>query len=281
MKNRNTKLRSGVLRVVIQIFLAVLAFIVVLPFIYIVLISFGENVASASSTIPTAFTFDNYGRLFRETKFLNWLSNSVIIGLGTMAVALVFVSISVYVFSRLRFRGKQKLFNAILLLQVFPLTLSMVSLFKIFVAIGLLNKLPSLILVNSVLASAGLVLVAKGYFDTIPYDLDEAAKIDGANQLTILVKIVLPLALPMLAFIAIQSFVLSYNEYVIASAIMSEGVSNLPVAVGLQSMLQGQVGQNWSLYCAGAALGSLPMIVLFYSLQQYFIGGLTAGGVKG
>ncbi|HNZ64177.1 MAG TPA: ABC transporter permease subunit, partial [Bacillota bacterium] len=141
-------------------------------------------------------------------------------------------------------------------------------------------KLSSLIIVNSVFSSAGLILVAKGYFDAIPHSLDEAAKVDGASRMTILLRVIFPLALPILSFIAIQSFVISYNEYAVASAIMSEGVDTLPLAVGLQSMLHGQFGQNWSLYCAGAVLGSIPMIVLFYSLQKYFIGDLLAGGVK-
>ena len=280
-RNKAAQSKRRVYELVIQLFLLVLAILVLLPFVYILLISLGDNVADVSSTVPKSFSLNNYAKLFSETKFLNWLGNSVVVALGTMLVAIVLVSAAVYVFSRMRFRGKQKLFSSILLLQVFPLTLSMVSLFKIFVTIGLLNNLLSLVLVNSVLASAGLILVAKGYFDTIPYELDEAAAIDGASRMTILVKIVLPLALPMISFVAIQSFVLSYNEYVIASAIMSEGVDTLPLAVGLQSMLQGQFGQNWSLYCAGAVLGSLPMIILFYSLQKYFIGDLVAGGVKG
>ncbi len=267
--------------IIVQILLAFLAVIVLFPFLYVVLISFGKNVVSTDATFPTEYTFDNYKRLFDETNFLKWMGNSLLVAACTVVIAIVFVSVSVYVFSRLRFKGKQALFNSILLIQVFPLTLSMVSLFKIFMALGLLNKLTSLIIVDSVLCSASLVLVAKGYFDTIPYELDEAATIDGANKFTVLTKIILPLALPMLAFIAIQSFVLSYNEYVIASAIMSEGVSSYPLAVGLQSILNGQQGQNWSLYCAGAVLGSIPMIVLFYALQKYFIGGLTSGGVKG
>lgn len=279
--NKQAKLNKKITSIIAQIFLALLALIVVFPIVYVVLISFGKNVVSGDAAFPTAFTLDNYKQLFTQTRFAYWMGNTMLIAGSTVVISLIFVSVSVYVFSRLRFKGKQSLFNTVLLLQVFPLTLSMVSLFKIFAAIGLLNKPLSLIIVDSALCSASLVLVAKGYFDTIPYELDEAARIDGASRLGVLVRIILPLALPMLSFIAIQSFVLSYNEYVIASAIMSEGVDAYPVAVGLQSILAGQQGQNWSLYCAGAVLGSIPMLILFYSLQKYFIGGLTSGGVKG
>ena len=197
-----------------------------------------------------------------------------------MVITVILVSVTVYIFSRLRFLGKEKLFNFLLLIQIFPLTLSMVSIFRIFVAIGLLNKMPGLIIIDSTLASAGLVMIAKGYFDTIPYDLDEAAVMDGATKLQILWKITLPLAKPMLAIVAIQSFVIAYNEYVIASAVMTTNILSMPLSVGLQSMIVGQFGINWSIYCAGAILGSIPMIILFYSLQKYFIGGLTEGGVK-
>ncbi|HOE78089.1 MAG TPA: ABC transporter permease subunit [Bacilli bacterium] len=276
MKN----IRIILIKIATQIFLLLLALITLLPFVYIILISFGKNVISAGAKIPKEFTFDNYKELFQATKFLNWLSNSLIIGLGTMVITVILVSVTVYVFSRLRFLGKEKLFNFLLLIQIFPLTLSMVSIFRIFVAIGLLNKMPGLIIIDSTLASAGLVMIAKGYFDTIPYDLDEAAVMDGATKLQILWKITLPLAKPMLAIVAIQSFVIAYNEYVIASAVMTTNILSMPLSVGLQSMIVGQFGINWSIYCAGAILGSIPMIILFYSLQKYFIGGLTEGGVK-
>jgi ABC-type maltose transport system permease subunit len=104
--------------------------------------------------------------------------------------------------------------------------------------------------------------------------------IDGANRFKILTRITLPLAKPMIAIIAIQSFVIAYNEYAIASTVMTQRLDSMPLAVGLQSMIVGQFGINWSLYCAGAVLGSIPIVVLFYSLQKYFIGGLTEGSVK-
>jgi arabinogalactan oligomer/maltooligosaccharide transport system permease protein len=225
-------------------------------------------------------TLDNYRRLFTETRFSNWLINSLLLAAVTMILAVIVVSLSAYAFSRLRFQGRTKLFNFVLLIQVFPLTLSMVSIFRIFLALGLLNKIEGLIIVNSAFASAGLVLIAKGYFDTIPYSLDEAAMIDGANRFRILTKITLPLAKPMIAIVAIQSFVIAYNEYAIASTVMTQKLEAMPLAVGLQSMIEGQFGINWSVYCAGAVLGSIPMLVLFYSLQKYFIGGLTEGSVK-
>jgi arabinogalactan oligomer/maltooligosaccharide transport system permease protein len=265
---------------ILQIFLFLLAVITLFPLIYIFLISIGKNVISASTFLPESFTLENYQRLFKETHFLNWLANSFIISGVSMFLTLVLVSVSVYVFSRLKFHGKEKLFTFILLIQVFPLTLSMVSIFRIFVELELLNKAYGLIIIDSTLASAGLIMLAKGYFDTIPYELDEAAMMDGASKLQILTRITLPLAKPMLAIVAIQSFVIAYNEYTIASAVMTTGIESMPLAVGLQSMITGQFGINWSLYCSGAVIGSIPMLFLFYALQRYFISGLTEGGVK-
>ncbi|MPN40794.1 Maltose transport system permease protein MalG [bioreactor metagenome] len=201
--------------------------------------------------------------------------------MGTTAVSLVLTSISAYAFSRLRFKGSEKLFPLVLLIQVFPLTLSMVSIFKIMNVFGLVDNISGLIVVDSIVASAGLVLLAKGYFDRIPYELDEAAQIDGANRFTILIKIILPLVKPMLGVIAVQSFVIAYNEYTLANVIMTGGFKSMPLAVGLQSMMQGQYATNWPAYCAAAVLGSIPMVLIFYSMQKNFIDGLSDGGVKG
>ncbi len=272
--------RHFVARLTTYLFLFMLIIITLIPFVYIVMIAFGKNVVGTAAVIPDAFTTANFSRLFTETSFLQWMMNSIIVGLVTTIIAVIFVSVAVYVFSRMRFAGKKKLFDFILLIQVFPLTLSMVSIFRIFVAFGLLNDLKGLVVVNAAIASAGLVLLAKGYFDTIPYDLDEAAMMDGANRFQIAVQIILPLAKPMLAVVAIQSFVIAYNEYAIASTVMIQGIDSMPLAVGIQSMIAGQYGTNWSMYCAAAVFGSVPMIILFYALQKYFIGGLTEGSIK-
>ena len=272
--------RKRLVQLSLHAFLVLLALITILPFAYIVMLSFGEGVIGTEATIPESFTLDNYRQLFTETAFASWFINSIVLAGLSMGIALVLVSLAVYAFSRLNFFGRQKTFNMILLVQIFPLTLSMVSVFRIFMVLGLLNQLMGLVIINSVFASAALVLVAKGYFDTIPHSLDEAALLDGADRFTIFYKIILPLAKPILAIVALQSFVLAYNEYVIASAVMTEGIQQMPLAVGLQSLIAGQFGTNWALYCAGAVLGSIPMLILFYSLQRYFIGNLTAGGVK-
>ncbi|NLB85251.1 MAG: ABC transporter permease subunit [Acholeplasmataceae bacterium] len=277
-KKNNLKTVSS--KIGVQIFLFVLAIITLIPFLYIILMSIGKDVISVNSKLPTEFTLNNFQNLFKATKFLNWMKVSFLVSGTTLVISVVLVSICVYVISRLKFYGRDRLFNSLLLIQIFPLTLSMVSIFSIFANFGLLNKPLGLILIDSTMASISLVMVAKGYFDTIPYEIDEAAKMDGANLRQILLKINLPLAKPMLAIVAIQSFVLSYNEYTIASTVMTDNIENMPLAVGLQSMIVGQYGINWGIYCAGAILGSIPMIILFYALQKYFIGGLTEGGVK-
>jgi len=264
----------------VHIVLILLALLVLIPFAYILLISFGKDMLDITGYGDTGFSIKNYKQLFSETKYLYWLGNSLLISISTMLISLIMVSVASNVFSKYKFAGKEALFQTILLIQIFPLTLMLVSLFKIFAALELLNKLAGLVIIDSVIATAGLILVSKGYFDTIPYEIDEAAMIDGANKLQILMYITLPLVKPILGIVAIQSFVLTYNEYAIASMLITSGAEKMTVAVGLQSLIYGQFQQNWGLYCAGAVLASLPIFILFYSFQKYFIGGLTEGGVK-
>lgn len=263
-----------------HVFLAILAVSVLVPFLYIVLMAFGKNVSGVSALFPEEYTLDNFRKLLREHQFVRWLTNSLLLSGFTMCLSVILTSVTVYIMSRLKFAGKTYFFNGILLIQIFPLSLSMVSINKIFAEMGMLNKLWGLVLVDSVIASIGLVLLAKGFFDSIPYELDEAAMMDGANLRQVLWHVILPLVKPMLAIVAVQSFVLSYNEYVIASVVMTNGFESMPLAVGLQSLIAGQYGTNWGIYCATAVIGSLPMVILFYSLQKYFIAGLTEGGVK-
>ena len=268
-------------KIILHIFLIFIAVTIILPFLAIIAVSFSKDVLVATSNFfANEFTLDNYKAVFAEYRFVNWIWNSIYLALGTMIISLFVTSISVFALSRLRFKGSKRLFSTILLVQVFPLTLSMVSIYKIFSTFDLLDKIEGLMLSNSVMAAAGMVLLAKGYYDSIPMDLDEAAKIDGVGVFSLFFKIILPLVKPILAIVAIQSFVLAYNEYVIASVVMTGGFKSMPLAVGLQSMIEGQYGINWSRYCAAATMGSIPMIVLFYSLQKYFIGGLAEGGVK-
>lgn len=274
MKKRTSR------KIGLNIFLFIVAISVLIPFVAILLISFGKDVIGSGNVLPTEFTIQNYADIFSEYRFTDWLRNSIYLAAGTMVIALLVTSASVFAFSRIRFAGHNKLFSAILLIQVFPLTLSMVSIFKIFNTFGLLDHIEGLMISNAVMAASGLSLLAKGYFDSIPMELDEAAKIDGAGLRDTFFRVVLPLAKPILALVAIQSFVLAYNEYVIASVVMTGGFKSMPLAVGLQSMLAGQYGINWPRYCAAAIMGSIPMILLFYTMQRYFIGGLSEGGVK-
>ncbi|HPY97878.1 MAG TPA: ABC transporter permease subunit [Clostridia bacterium] len=276
MRKKNKLFRN----IGVHAILIVLALIVLIPFVYILLISFGKDLLDITGYGDMGFSVDNYEKLFTETKYLHWLGNSLLVSLATMLISLVMVSVASNVFSKYKFAGREALFRTMLLIQIFPLTLMLVSLFKIFAALELLNKLIGLVIIDSVIATAGLILVSKGYFDTIPYEIDEAAMIDGANRFQVLIHITLPLVKPILGIVAIQSFVLTYNEYAIASMLITSGAEKMTVAVGLQSLIYGQFQQNWGMYSAGAVLASLPIFILFYSFQRYFIGGLTEGGVK-
>jgi arabinogalactan oligomer/maltooligosaccharide transport system permease protein len=258
--------------------------------IYVVITSSLNNSGglSTSSLIPRKISFDNYKILFTDDQipFLRWILNSVTLA-GLNAVISVLVGIlAAFAFSRLRFKGRRLSLQALLLVQVFPSFLALAAIYVImeriytvFPSIGL-GTMWGLLLVylgGSMGANAWLL---KGFLDSIPTDLDEAAKIDGASSVQIFWLIFLPLSIPILVVTTLLSFIGTFNEFVLASLFLQE-INERTVAVGLQSFVGANFGANWGAFAAGSVVASVPLVILFLSLQKYIVSGVTAGSVKG
>ncbi len=218
--------------------------------------------------------------------YLRWFGNTVQIA-GIVAFGQVLISaLAAYAFSRLRFRGRRVGLMTILLVQIFPQFLAMVAIFLLMVDLG--ELFPGI----GIGTKAGLILVylggslgvntwlIKGFFDTIPSELDEAAKVDGATDWQVFARVILPLATPVLAVIAVLSFTLMVNEFVLASILLQD-TRDFTLAIGLQRFIDARYGARWGPFAAGALLGGVPVVVLFLSLQRFIVSGLTAGSVKG
>jgi arabinogalactan oligomer/maltooligosaccharide transport system permease protein len=198
---------------------------------------------------------------------------------ATTIVGVFLAATAGYAFSRFRFPGRTAGLLSFLVTQMFPGTMMMIPLYMIIDNLGLLDTLFALVLIYSTTAIPFCVWMLKGYFDTIPRDLEEAALIDGASKTKIFYMIILPLAKPAVAVTALFSFMTAWNEFILAATFMnSEKTYTLPV--GLQSFV-GQFAQDWGYFAAGAVLVSIPIVTLFFMLQKYLVSGLTAGGVKG
>ncbi len=245
----------------------------------------GRDFALSPSPIPESFTLDNFSRLVTSTGsngellFLRHAVNSAVVALATTAVGLVLSTMCAYALSRFRFPGRRAGLTAFLAVQMFPATMLLMPLYVILHELGLLNSLFGLMLVYATTAIPFCVWTLKGYFDSLPRELEEAARIDGASPWRIFWSLVLPLAKPGLAVTALFSFMTAWNEFILASTFMTEEAAyTLPVL--LKSSV-GKYSADWGLFAAGAILTSLPVMALFYFLQRYLVGGLTAGSVKG
>jgi arabinogalactan oligomer/maltooligosaccharide transport system permease protein len=237
------------------------------------------------SPIPQAITFDNFNALFTQTDgagrllFVRQLFNSVVVAFFTTVVGIGLACTAAYAFSRFRFPGRQAGLSFFLLTQIFPGVVMLIPLYILLDAAGLLNSLSGLVLVYSTTSVPFCTFMMKGYFDTIPREMEEAALIDGADRWTIFVKIILPLARPALAVTALFSFMTAWNEFILAATLLNDQtLFTLPVA------LQRHVGEfqtDWGKFAAGAIVVSVPVMGLFYALQKHLVGGLTAGSVKG
>jgi arabinogalactan oligomer/maltooligosaccharide transport system permease protein len=262
--------------------------IAVFPILYIVSASlnpFGSLVNANSLFASVEFT--NYIDLFSNPvqPYGAWFVNSLVIGLTTAAGTVLLAALAAYAFSRMRFSGRRFGLTAILLIQMFPQLLGVVAIFllmnaisDVFPAIGL-DTQAGLILVYLGGALGVNTYLLYGFFNTVPTSIDEAAKLDGAGHARIFFTIVLRLSAPILAVVGLLSFISTMSEFVVASVLLTEP-AHQTLAVGLFQFVSQQTSANWPIFAAGAVLAALPVVVLFFVLQKYIIGGLTAGAVK-
>ncbi len=267
----------------IHVLLIVISIIWLIPFVCIVLQSFRvENTGPVGYIIPHQWGTDNYTRLF-QTDFTRWYTNTFVAALITSVLQTIIVLCMSYTLSRFRFKMRQPLMRFMLILGMFPGMLSMIILYRVLKDLGLTqaNAVPGLILVY--VASSGMgYYVSKGFFDTIPMSLDEAARVDGATRAKILYKIILPLSKPIVIYTVLTAFMGPWGDYVFARYIAFGTSAGKNVAVGLYDWLnKDQISNCYTMFCAGGVLVALPVTILFLFLQKYYVEGVTGGAVKG
>ncbi|ANC76613.1 sugar ABC transporter permease [Fictibacillus nanhaiensis] len=255
--------------------------IVIYPILWVIGSSFNPgNTLSSSTIIPKNATLAHYKELFAETDYLIWYWNTLKICFITMVLSVIFIGLTAYAFSRYKFIGRKNGLLLFLILQMIPQFVAILAIYILAYQVGLLDTHFALILVYV----GGLIpmntYLAKNYYDTIPKELDESARIDGAGHFRIFWQIILPLSKPILAVIALFSFISPFADFILASILISSD-EKMTLAVGLFNMIKNEFGNSFTLFAAGSVLVAIPIGLLFLSLQRYFISGLTAGGTKG
>lgn len=245
-----------------------------------------QGTLSSTDLVPTGASVENFTNLFERTAFGHWFVNSVLIA-GLAAVASVFLSaLAAYAFSRMRFTGRRVGLLSLLLIQMFPQFLAIVAIFLIFTtvtdlwpAIGF-NTPWGLILLYLGGALGVNTWLTKGFFDTLPRELDESATMDGATHSQVFFRIMLPLVAPILAITGLLAFIGTINEFLIANVFLTDANAKT-LAVGMFGLVAGERNNNFGIFCAGTLLTAVPTVVVFQFLQRYIVSGLTAGAVKG
>ena len=259
------------------------------PLYLVVITSFNESGSlKITSFIPTDISFANYRLLFTDERipYMTWMKNSLVIASFVAVVSVVVGAASAFAFSRLKFKGKKAGIQVLLLIQMFPAILALSAVYVIMERVytfapGIgLGTQAGLILIYLGGAMGVNIWLLKGFVDSIPTELDEAAKIDGATPVQTYWLIFIPLAAPVLAVVALLSFIGTFNEFILARLFLVD-MESRTVAVGLQQFIGGQFSENWGPFAAGSIIASIPIVIIFLSLQRYIISGLTAGSVKG
>ena len=277
------KASARISNTLIYILLIIMSVVWLIPFICIVLQSFRvESTYPVGYVIPHEWGLDNYIALW-NSDFKRWYLNTFIVALVTAALQTVFVLCMSYTLSRFRFKLRQGLMRLMLVLGLFPGMLTMIILYRVLKDLGLTqaNAVPGLILVY-VASSAMGYYVSKGFFDTIPKSLDEAARVDGATRAQVLWKIILPLAKPIVIYTILTAFMGPWGDFVFARYVSFGTSAGMNGAVGMYSWLSlDQIGSRYTMFCAGGVIVAVPVTLLFLFLQKYYVEGVTGGAVKG
>jgi arabinogalactan oligomer / maltooligosaccharide transport system permease protein len=280
----------------LHLFLVVMVLYTVYPILWVVSIAFSGRQSLAIADVapdasawervravvpwPARWSLANFTSVFSDQPFARWILNSFVVSLATMVVGVALACTAAYAFSRFRFPGQRAGMMAFLVSQMFPGTLMLIPLYIIIVQwLGLGSTRTGLVIVYATTSVPFSVWMLKGYFDTIPRELEEAALIEGASAGKIFWRIIMPLAKPAIAITALFSFMTAWNEFILAATLMDkEGMYTAPV--GLRFFVGG-FSQQWGYFAAGSIIVSVPVVALFLQLQKYLVSGLTAGSVKG
>jgi len=277
----STKINRFFSRFCTYLFLIVLSIIIIYPLLITVQSAFNSSDLTAFTLDPHMhWTLANFKQLFSQTLYLTWFKNTMIIAISTMIIQVIIVTLAGYTYSRYRFKGRKNGLIFFLVIQMVP---TMAALTAYFVLGLIINGLDQYWFLTMVYVGGGIPMntwLMKGYFDTIPRDLDESARIDGAGHLRILLQINLPLAMPMIAVQALWAFMGPFGDYLL-SAFLLRSPEHMTVAVGLQQFIADPTNQRVAMFAAGSFLISIPIVILFFLLQRNFQSGLTAGGTKG
>lgn len=277
------QIREGVGLTALNIFFIALCLVTLIPILYAVSVSLsGQNslLSSDFSFIPKDFTLDNYKEVIFGEDILTWFRNTVFLAAVTVFLSLLIAVPAAYCFSRRRFPGRKAILKCLVLLNSFPAILSMFAIYRLLRPMGLINHRVGLILVYTGTMAVFSLWNTKGYFDTIPTEIEEAAKIDGASDIQVVMKIVLPLAKPSIITTALQVLIYVWNEYIYATTFMT-GESKYTLAAGLNSLQATEMTGSWPVFAAASITVSIPVLIIFFMCQKYMTSGLTAGGVKG
>lgn len=282
LKKNRRRLADGM----IYFILSILGVLWVLPILYLIYTAF--RVTPSTGIINTLFPenltfgFRNFERLFSDTMFGRWLINTLVVSVSSCALTTGFILMVSYALSKMRFRLRRPLMNVLLVLGMFPGFMSMIAVYFILKAMGLTDSLVALVLVYS--GSAALsYYICKGFFDTIPRAMEEAAILDGASQMTVFLKVILPLAKPIIVYTVLTSFIAPWCDFIFVNTIISDK-NKYTVALGLYKLINAEkssFNDNFTVFCAGAFLIGGIIVTLFMSMQRYYVEGVTSGAVKG
>ena len=277
------KWKEGAGLTALNLLFLVLCFATLIPILYALSVSFsGSNslLSSDFSFIPRDFTLGNYREVLFGEDITVWFRNTVFLALVTVTLSLTAAVPAAYCFSRRRFPGRRTILKFLVLLNSFPAILSMFAIYRLLRPLGLVNTRLGLILVYTGTMAVFSLWNTKGYFDTIPTEIEEAARMDGATDLQVVIRIVLPLAKPSIVTTALQVLIYVWNEYIYATTFLT-GESKYTLAAGLNALQATEMTGSWPVFAAAAITVSLPVLVIFFLCQKYMTSGLTAGGVKG
>jgi arabinogalactan oligomer/maltooligosaccharide transport system permease protein len=281
--------KKNVAVVLHNVLIGLMAVLWLFPVLWLVLCSFSTATSPSVTTFfPKAYTLTNYLSIFNPNgdtanQFPTWFRNTLVVSSLTCLISTVFVLQVSFALSRMRFRGRKSLMNVSMILGLFPGLLSMICIYFLFQYVFRINDfLMRLVIAYSAASGLGY-LIAKGFFDTIPKDIDEAAKIDGASEFQIFTRITIPLSKPIIVYTILTSFMGPWVDFVFAYIILPSGKTQYyTVAIGLYNMLnRSLLSTHYGIFCAGAVIISIPLSVLFMFVQKYYVAGITGGAVKG